>query len=281
MHKFDTAGIAVYALSYDEPDALKDFKEAHDITYTLLSDPESEVIGSFGILNTLIDANDHPWFGIPYPGTYVIDREGVITHKFFDSNLAVRAGPEQLLRAAQGGSIVDDAIEKHLPEAVTVAVEIEGETLTSTVQRDLVVRFDVPEGRHVYADPAPDGSVAVQVEVDSQEGLVTRDLLRPQSEPHTLLGAGEKFQVHHGSFELRLPLTTNSLVGDKTEITVSGKVRWQSCDDEVCDIPSSQDFLIVMPIVASPPTALGSEQGAKIEPNAMAHFQKMTSRRQS
>jgi hypothetical protein len=51
------------------------------------------VIESFDILNTLIDAKDHPWFGIPFPGAYVMDREGVITHKFFDSNLAVRAGP--------------------------------------------------------------------------------------------------------------------------------------------------------------------------------------------
>ena len=32
--------------SYDEADALKDFRDAHDITYTLLSDPDSKVIRS-------------------------------------------------------------------------------------------------------------------------------------------------------------------------------------------------------------------------------------------
>ena len=101
MQDFDAAGIAVYALSYDEADALRDFRDAHGITYTLLSDPDSDVIRSFGILNTLIDPDDHPWYGIPYPGTYVVSAEGAITHKFFDNNLAVRAGPEQLLRAAQ------------------------------------------------------------------------------------------------------------------------------------------------------------------------------------
>ena len=99
MKDFDAAGVAVYALSYDEADALRDFGEAHSITYNLLSDPESEVIRSFDILNTLIDPDDHPWYGIPYPGTYVVNADGAITHKFFDNNLAVRTGPEQLLRA--------------------------------------------------------------------------------------------------------------------------------------------------------------------------------------
>jgi len=60
MSQFDAAGLAVYALSYDEPEALQDFAQAHGISYTLLSDPESKVIRSFGILNTLIDPDDHP-----------------------------------------------------------------------------------------------------------------------------------------------------------------------------------------------------------------------------
>ena len=40
------AGAVVYALSYDEADALRDFREAHGITYRLLSDPDSRVIRS-------------------------------------------------------------------------------------------------------------------------------------------------------------------------------------------------------------------------------------------
>ncbi len=97
----------MYGLSYDKADALRDFRDAHGITYTLLSDPDSEAIRSFGILNTLIDPDDHPWYGIPYPGTYVVSAEGAITHKFFENNLALRAGPEQLLRAALGQPLLE------------------------------------------------------------------------------------------------------------------------------------------------------------------------------
>lgn len=186
MNNFDAAKIAVYALSYDEADALRDFRDAHGISYTLLSDPESEVIKSFGILNTLIDKDDHPWYGIPYPGSYVVNADGKITHKFFDNNLAVRAGPEQLLHAALGRSSLAGAtsIAGSVEESaeVEVSVQLEGSSLTPTVLKYLVAQFRVPAGRHVYASPAPAGSIAVDMILDGNDHLVQRPIIRPPAE---------------------------------------------------------------------------------------------------
>ena len=280
MKYFDAADIAVYALSYDEADALRDFRDAHGITYTLLSDPDSDVIRSFGILNTLIDTTDHPWYGIPYPGTYVVNPEGTITHKFFDNNLAVRAGREQLLRAALDQPALELKVSETAPDACQVSVARDGNTLASTVQKDLVVSFSVPAGRHVYAEPAPRGSVAVDVVLDENKRLVQRRLVRPTSAPHTLADTSESFQVHDGVFELRLPLTVNGgFGGGSTEISVSGEVRWQSCDNEVCDIPAGQRFELQLAVAESPAVALRSKRGAVLEPNAMEHFQRMSERR--
>ena len=63
----------------------------------MLSDTDSEIIRAFGILNTTIAEDDHPWYGIPYPGVYVIDGDGIIIEKFFENNFTVRPGAEQLL----------------------------------------------------------------------------------------------------------------------------------------------------------------------------------------
>lgn len=279
MQDFEAAGVDVFALSYDEPDALTDFANAHKITYPLLSDPKSDVIRSFGILNTLIEPTDKPWYGIPYPGTYVINAEGTITHKFFDNNLAVRAGPEQLRRAAQGQPMLDATLADQTSDEVQLNVALDGGALIATVQRDLVIRFQVPAGRHVYAEPAPKGSVAVTVVLDEDEHLVQRALVRPASVKHTLVGTGENFEVHDGVFELRLPLTISDRPnGRDAEIHVAGEVRWQCCDDEVCDIPTSQRFELQLPIADSPAIALGSKRGAALEPNAMAHFKRMSER---
>lgn len=284
MQAFDDAGIRVYALSYDEQAALADFADAYNISYTFLSDSTSKVIRQFGILNTIIAEDDHPWFGIPYPGTYLLDAEGTITHKFFENNLAVRVGPEQLLRAFRGETF---ATQKHLPldnvpTEVTATVFLDGEAMALSVQRELVAQLTVPLGSHVYASPAPKGIVAVDIEVDANPLLVFRDMVRPPSETHSLSGTAETFQVHHGQLALRLPVTINGMVtgaGNNNEIVIAGTVRWQSCDDEVCDQPREHRFEIKVPVEAPViPQIRVPEAERTIEPRAGEHFQHMVNR---
>jgi hypothetical protein len=278
------AGVRVYALSYDEADALRDFRKAYGISYKLLSDPDSVVIQQFGLLNTLIAEDDHPWFGIPYPGAYVLDADGEITHKFFDNNLAVRVGPEQLLRAVLGGRVEVETAQPMEPGEVTTRVYLDGDTLAVCVQRDLVADLAVPSGRHVYASPAPEGTVAVTLELDSNPGIVTRELIRPPSEPHTLGSSGEEFHVHHDRVQLRLPITVNGLaMTDDAHPTVklSGVLKWQTCDDDVCDIPVSERFELSIPVEGPmAPSFMGKSDQDSPEPNAGQHFKRMIERRQ-
>ena len=145
MPAFDALGVNVIALSYDEPEALNDFKDAQGITYTLLSDPDSTVIREYGILNTLIAEDDHPWFGIPFPGTYVTDSTGNITHKFFENNLVLRVGPEELLRAVGG-----ESLSEHIGQPKSLSTEqdtvvpevfLEGSQIAVGVLRHLVCQI--------------------------------------------------------------------------------------------------------------------------------------------
>ena len=283
MNAFDEAGIKLIALSYDEPDALQDFANSHNITYILLSDPNSEIISQFGILNTLIAEDDHPWFGIPFPGTYVVNNKGVITHKFFENNLAVRPGPEQLLRASLGKSFELDGTvlaDDNLPTQTEAEVFLDGQHLALTVQRDIVARIKVPNGRHIYANPAPDGMVGVNIELDANPGLVLRTVQQPVSDTHQLANTTEQFQVFHNTVELRLPVTTNSAALGKDKLTISGTLRWQTCDEDVCDVPSRHRFEFTVPL-AEPvlPAAVANAPGAVKEPNMPGHFKKMTTRR--
>lgn len=289
MQAFDAAGIHVYALSYDEQEPLADFAEAYNITYSLLSDPKSDVIRQFGILNTIIPEDDHPWFGIPYPGTYLIDSSGNITQKFFENNLAVRVGPEQLLRAFAGETLPqaapqtpESAMVVSVPEEVTASVFLEGETLALSVQRELVACFNVPHGSHLYASPAPLGMVAVDIQLDENPLLVLRDIVRPISETHSLQGTLETFKVHHGQVVLRLPITINGAVtqsGGPAEILVAGSLHWQSCNDEVCDLPVSQRFELTIPVDGPVLPQIRVPEGKTTnEPRAGQHFQLMIDR---
>jgi len=287
MSAFDALGISVLAISYDEPDALKDFQDAYGITYTLLSDPDSKVIRDYGILNTLIAEDDHPWFGIPFPGTYVTDSQGIITHKFFENNLVLRVGPEELLRAVDG-----DALSEYMGNPVSDSADaepkvfLEGENLAVGVLQHLVCQINVPQGRHLYADPAPQGMIPFTLTLDAQSKLVIRELIRPASEAHTMAGTGEVIQVNHGRVELRLPITANAAITSTTEPTMldlSGEVSWQTCDEDVCDVPRRSRFAFHVPIEgAVVPEFMTKPGNPKVRAMyGMNHFKKMSSRRQS
>ena len=57
------------------------------------------VIKQYGLINEQLTAADGPLYGIPYPGVYVCDEQGVVTSKFFH-DLQKRESPEMLIDAA-------------------------------------------------------------------------------------------------------------------------------------------------------------------------------------
>ncbi len=284
MDAYRAAGIRLYALSYDEPDALADYAEAHDTTFTLLSDPDSEVITSFGILNTLIPPDDHPWYGLPFPGSYVIDADGIVVAKFFEHNFAIRPGPEQLLAAALGQEFEvpapagDDAADR-----VSVDVAIEGDRLPMGVTRQIVATFRVPEGQHLYSEPVPDGLVAAAIELDDNDGILSYEPVTPPTSPLTLSSSGEALQVYDGDVVLRLPVAQNARNMQKDDdgrfVTISGQVRWQACDDVECFLPESMPFSFRVeagfPVLGD----MGPGVGRVPAMNGAQHFQRLIDRR--
>ena len=71
--KFQAAGVKLYAISYDDQEALAAFALDQNIAFPLLSDVDSEVIKRYEVLNTEITPDDAFLYGIPFPGTFVVD----------------------------------------------------------------------------------------------------------------------------------------------------------------------------------------------------------------
>lgn len=283
MPDFEAAGAKLYVLSYDEADALADFKKAHGTTFTMLSDPDSEVIRSFGILNATIADDDHPWYGIPYPGVYITDSDGIIVEKFFENNFTVRPGPEQLLAAVRGEEVLLEERPDPVSE-VSVNVDFVGDSLPVGISRQIVARFSLPEGMHVYGQPVPEGLVAASIELDEQvEGLVAYTPITPATRSMTLTGDGHTLEVYEGDVVLRLPVAQNGRAMTKDEegrwVSIAGRVRWQACDSEACGLPEEQTFNFRVPAAFTVMADMGPGEGRVPSMNGATHFQKMTSRR--
>ena len=285
MVNFEAAGAKLYVLSYDEVDALADYKEAHGATFTMLSDPDSEVIRSFGILNTTIAEDDHPWHGIPYPGVYVTDDEGIITQKFFENNFTVRPGAEQLVAAVKGEEV---GLEERpaTDQEVEVDIEFEGNDLPVGITRQIVARFSVPKGMHLYQEPVPDGLVAASIELDDEaEGILSYTLVAPETQPLTLGTDGHTLEVYEGNVVLRLPIAQNGRAITKDDdgrwVSVSGRVRWQACNDETCLVPDERAFSFRVPSAFTVMADMGPGEGRVPSMNGAAHFKNMMDRRKT
>lgn len=89
----------VVAISYDAVDTLRRFAEARSITFPMLSDAGSRTIDAYGIRNREVEPGTMP-DGIPYPGTFLVGRDGVIKGKLFLDGYVERHDNDELIRLA-------------------------------------------------------------------------------------------------------------------------------------------------------------------------------------
>jgi peroxiredoxin len=88
--KFSDMGYSVVTVSYDQIEHMKKFVTTNNPKITLLSDPASESIRAFGILNTN-SAKGTMSYGIPYPGVYLVDKDKKVQAMFFKEGYEKRA----------------------------------------------------------------------------------------------------------------------------------------------------------------------------------------------
>ena len=150
VEAFRKKGLAVASLTYDSTAVLQDFGKRLGIKYTMLSDPQSKVIQAFGILNDNVEKGT-PQYGIPFPGTYVINEKGVVTAKYFEEDFRERYSAASILVHEFGA----DGVER-------TTIDTQHLTLTSSAsdgvvgpgRRVTLIVEDQPEGRCICTRPA-------------------------------------------------------------------------------------------------------------------------------
>ena len=98
LKSIEEAGVQIVGISYDSPAVLKRFSDRQKITFPLLSDPESKTIDAYHIRNEAARGKAE---GVPHPGTFVLDREGVIRAKLFLDGYRDRHTTAALVEAAK------------------------------------------------------------------------------------------------------------------------------------------------------------------------------------
>lgn len=97
--QLNALGFNVATMTYDPVAVLTEFAADHDADFPLLSDaPNYENVKAMGILNAQYAPGERA-YGIPYPGIFVLDENGVIRAKFAEEDYKVRPSFSLVLEA--------------------------------------------------------------------------------------------------------------------------------------------------------------------------------------
>ena len=257
---FQAEGIKVYGISYDTSEQLLAFASDYDVTYDLLADIDSEVIKTFGILNTLIEPDDperssagRGFYGMPFPGVYVTDGNGVVTEKFFHRHYGTRESAGAIRDSALGEILVrhEVPVVELTNEQVKISAFTSDPSLQFETQTMVYVRFELEDGLHMYGRPLPDGYIASEATIPDISGLRVGEARYPPTHEQEFPLLGVTLNVYEGVVDVAIPVTPNaerftSRLSQEVDIPI--EVLFQACSDTICYTPRTETLSVTLPI---------------------------------
>ena len=221
---------------------LAHFAARKGITFPMLSDPESEIIRRFGVFNDTIPQSDARQYGIPNPGTFIVDEHGMIRAKFFEERFIHRVTMATILASAFAQA----------PAARSSSSQADHVTLRTTATEDrvrpgsrftLIVEVAPAPGVHVYAPGAERfGYHALSLNIEPPQFSTVYSSQFPEAEIMEFPALGESVPV----YSRPVRVLADVALGSRQEmaealsvgsLTIRGRVALQACDEAECYAP--------------------------------------------
>jgi peroxiredoxin len=259
-------GLGLAAISYDPVETLAAFSRQRGITFPLLSDAGSETIKRYGILNTVVDEalgphKDDPAVkeetqkyvsavgvnpimkGIAFPGTFIVDRKGRVTSRFFEDFYVERNTVSSLLvRAGVHGESV--AATKVSGAHLDLTTYPSDPAIAPGNRFSLILDIRPGPGIHVYA-PGAKGYRVIGLNIAPQPGIRVLPVQFPASQTYFFKPLNEHVPVYQKPFTLVQKVVlegtqqAQAALRGKENMTVTGTLDYQACDDKQCFNPAS------------------------------------------
>ncbi len=267
MKELQSQGLNVVAISYDSRDILAAFAKQRGITFPLLSDAGSATIKAYGILNPAVewglgaDKSDPAVVdqirkfvnaagtasenqrGMALPGTFIVNRQGRVTSRFFEEFYAERSTTETIVlrTGAAGASVPGTKISTGQLELTTHASDA---VVAPGNRFSLILDVTPHKGMHVYA-PGASGYKPIALTIAPQPFVQVPPMRYPASEIYFFRPLNERVPVFQKPFrlvqEVVLDATRDAMAAlqGKDSLTLTGTIDFQACDDKVCYNPTT------------------------------------------
>jgi peroxiredoxin len=266
MTELREKGLGLAAVSYDSPEILAAFSGQRGITFPLLSDAGSATIREYGILNPVpeeaiganrddsavkSDVQKYPsvvrpnaaMVGIAFPGTFILNRQGRVTSRFFE-DFYIERNTVSSLMLKLGARSAPLAATKVSSAHLEITTYPSDAAIAPGNRFSLALNVRPGPGIHVYA-PGASGYRVVGLSITPQPFVRVVPLRYPASQIYFFKPLNERVPVYQRPFTLLqeivlegTPQAQAALRGQDT-LTLTGSLEYQACDDKVCFNPIS------------------------------------------
>lgn len=259
-------GLGLAAISYDPVDILSAFSRQRGITFPLLSDAGSATIKRYGILNPVPEEalglyKDDPvvkadvqkyvslfgptaaMVGMAFPGTFILNRKGNVTSRLFEDFYIDRNTVSSVL-VRLGAHAAPVAATKVSSTHLELTTWPSDTAIAPGNRFSLVLDIQPGPHIHVYA-PGAKGYRVVVLTIEPQPNVRVLPVQYPASQTYFYKPLNERVPVFQKRFTLvqevileGTPQAQAALRG-KENLTLTGRLDYQACDDKECFNPTS------------------------------------------
>jgi peroxiredoxin len=235
-------GIGLAVITYDSIPILADFARRRGITFPLLSDPGSATIRRYGILNTSVPESNLQSYGIPFPGTFMVNPQGVVTSRFFEQAYQERSTVGSIL-ARLGNNLDVPATRVSSPQIEITSFATDSIVAPGT-RFSIVLDVRPTPGIHVYA-PGVTGYKPIGLSVTPQPWVTMGSAHYPAPEDYFFQPLNEHVPVYQRPFRIVQDVVIDAsprgqtALATVTSLTIKGVLAYQACDDKLCFTPQS------------------------------------------
>lgn len=212
---------------------------------------------ALGLINDRVQ-DDHAAYGIapnprhvnlPYPGVFLLGRDGVIAQKRFFESYRERDTGAGLIAQALGIEAPPPATAAATGGSVLAArAWVDSPTYAFFQRLTLLVEVAIAPGLQVYGEPAPAGITPLSADIDTIEGLEVGAARWPLPQRLPRTGVADNW-VHTGVVRGMMPLTFSAAPGGGDHV-LAVTVHYQEYDEARAVAPSS--VRVTVPVREAP-----------------------------
>jgi len=183
--------------------------------------------------------------GMAFPGTFVLDREGRVTERFFEEYYQDRNTSASILLTLDAGAPPVTALEV-ATEHLEMLAYPSNSSITVGTRFSVVVDVDPRPGMHVYAPGAEElGYRVIALNFESTPEVGFEAVEFPESEIFYFEPLDERVPAYQRPFRLRLEAVVArsteaaQSLSERGTLPLTGSFEYQACDDRLCYAPET------------------------------------------